>query len=259
MLLCDDTIRISDSEFKCGELTTAFLNYDVGKYKIGVDCLKTAHADKNMMLWAQAAELIWGEVALMPLYSVLAKQESVFSDIQLRGYATPEEHAPGLDCGPDIFSTDEFEQLLSDILFIQKRYAWFLESVFRYGNYKTDYVRWIGEDGMSALVSGRSLGDSPEHDLPSAKIQFEVVTLPSGEVRMYEKLEFHRLLNFIYLDLFRGMLHGHSPRICKNCGRWFFREKNAMFEYCGRNCTRRNEQNLQRCRCAQQLCGQGEK
>jgi hypothetical protein len=43
---------------------------------------------------------------------------------------------------------------------------------------------------------------------------------------------FTRLLDFIYTDLFKGMMYGNIPKRCKLCGRYFLQEKGVGYEYC---------------------------
>ena len=36
-----------------------------------------------------------------------------------------------------------------------------------------------------------------------------------------EKLQFNNLINFLYADFYRGLIHGNCPRRCHNCGKYF--------------------------------------
>ena len=43
---------------------------------------------------------------------------------------------------------------------------------------------------------------------------------------------FDRLLDFVYVELMRGMQKGFVPKRCANCGRWFLQYPGATYAYC---------------------------
>lgn len=64
-----------------------------------------------------------------------------------------------------------------DIRLIQERYGWFLRDMFhRDLSLRTQnrYAVQIEENGLAALVSGRSLGQSLERDTVPSAVQFKV-------------------------------------------------------------------------------------
>lgn len=96
------------------------------------------------------------------------------------------------------------------------------------------YAVQLTENGLDALVSGRSLGRETERDPTHSAVQFEVRnSTADGEPRLFEKLIFTRLSDLIHTELFKALMYGNCPRPCKNCGRWFLKEKTDTYEYCG--------------------------
>ena len=65
-------------------------------------------------------------------------------------------------------------------------------------------------------------------------MQYEIrESVQTGQPQLFEKMVFTRLGDFIYTELFKGMMRGSIPKKCKNCGRWFLRERGFLYEYCG--------------------------
>ena len=66
----------------------------------------------------------------------------------------------------------------------------------------------------------------------------EITTMPNPNDKMQyiiaERMVFHRLGEFLHVDFFRGLMHGHSPRRCKNCGRFFLLTEGYNAVYCNR-------------------------
>ena len=84
---------------------------------------------------------------------------------------------------------------------------------------------------VDALVSGVSLGEDSHVDAPSVNIQYMVHRTEQGN-EVVEKLYFDRILDFVYVELMRGMQKGYVPKRCANCGRWFLQTPGATFAYC---------------------------
>ncbi len=125
-----------------------------------------------------------------------------------------------------------------DVTAIRERYAWFLEDAFppvfekKKGQRKKPLAQRIYERGLDALVSGVSLGKSPEVDAPHVNIQYAVLEIDEAHHELVEKLYFDRLADFVYVELMRGLQRGFVPKRCANCGRWFLQTPGASYNYC---------------------------
>ena len=85
---------------------------------------------------------------------------------------------------------------------------------------------------MEALVSGVSLGEDNQIDAPQVNIQYAVLEPEGCQPELVEKMYFDRLLDFVYVELMRGMQKGFVPKRCANCGRWFLQYPGATYAYC---------------------------
>ncbi len=126
-----------------------------------------------------------------------------------------------------------------DVAPIQERYAWFLDDVFGHaafekkkGQRKIPLAQQIYSQGMDALVGGVSLGKSPEVDAPLVNIQYAVLEVDEEHHELVEKLYFHRLIDFVYVELMKGLQRGFVPKRCANCGRWFLQTPGTSYNYC---------------------------
>lgn len=47
-----------------------------------------------------------------------------------------------------------------------------------------------------------------------------------------ERMQFNNLTSFLYIDFFRGLIHGNCPRRCHNCGKYFLLTAGYNICYC---------------------------
>ena len=168
-------------------------------------------------------------LASLPLYRLYLEDFRVFGDMQIEEFAVGEAQ----DAFAEFVMQEEndlpafMQQQINDIRFIQERYAWFLDGVFadavfekKKGQKKIPLAPMICSRGYEALISGVSLGESPETDAPPVKTQYRI----RGEkekAEIVEKMYFDRLLDFVYVEFMKGLQKGFVPKRCANCGRWF--------------------------------------
>ena len=50
-------------------------------------------------------------------------------------------------------------------------------------------------------------------------IQYAVLAIDEKHYELVEKLYFDRLVDFVYVELMRGLQRGCVPKRCANCGR----------------------------------------
>lgn len=80
---------------------------------------------------------------------------------------------------------------------------------------------------MEAYVSGRSLGSDKNVDAPNVQMQYDVLQTEDGS-EIVEKMYFDRLLDFVYVELLKGLQKGFLSKRCPNCGRWFVQEPTIL-------------------------------
>ncbi|MBM6721522.1 DUF6076 domain-containing protein [Pseudoflavonifractor phocaeensis] len=72
---------------------------------------------------------------------------------------------------------------------------------------------------MDAFVSVVSLGEYILVDAPQVNIQYTVLQQDGQSPELVEKMYLDRLLDFVYVELMRGLQKGYVPKRCANCGR----------------------------------------
>lgn len=122
---------------------------------------------------------------------------------------------------------------------LRERYAWFLSELFmgtpcekKKGQRKIPLAEQIYKSCLDAMVSGVSLGHSPEVDAPQVNIQYAVLEMEDGSHQLVEKMYFDRLGDFVYVELMKGLQKGFVPKQCPNCGRWFLQQPGMTYTYC---------------------------
>ena len=53
-----------------------------------------------------------------------------------------------------------------------------------------------------------------------------------GECEIVEKMYFNGLLDFVYVELMKGLQKEFVPKRCANCRRWFLQTPGATYSYC---------------------------
>ncbi len=86
---------------------------------------------------------------------------------------------------------------------------------------------------MEVYVSGRSLGSDRNMDDPNVQMQYAVLQTEDAP-EIVEKMYFDRLLDFVYVELMKGLQKGFLPKRCPNCGSWFVQEPGMDFNYCAK-------------------------
>ena len=81
-----------------------------------------------------------------------------------------------------------------------------------------------------SVINAFDMQEETEDDLTElAKLQFRFPVRISyegyhnqkGKMVLAEKIHFEDLVNFLYVDFFKGMAAGNIPRQCRNCGKYF--------------------------------------
>lgn len=130
-----------------------------------------------------------------------------------------------------------------DLDFIRERYAGFLDDVFRWaepekkkGQKKLSLAEQISGRGNGALVTGVSLGASEERDAPIVQLQYYMRNAWDYDqpAELVERIFVDRLIDFVYLELMKGIQKGYIPKRCPNCGHWFLQRPGMTYTYCER-------------------------
>lgn len=240
VLFGDDHYWIEDNvtPISYGEILTQILNFDLTPY---ADAMAQYQDGVDRKDWsdAVAAQIkLYDAFCGLPFYNrYFFEKENTLA--MLVAYAGEENRVDALRILlREMRTTKQYSNALEDIRFIQKRYAWFLDKMLdgqdfekKKGQRKISLADQMRAAYVDALVSGVSLGEDSHVDAPSVNIQYMVHRTEQGN-EVVEKLYFDRILDFVYVELMRGMQKGYVPKRCANCGRWFLQTPGATFAYC---------------------------
>lgn len=214
-----------------GTVLTELLNYDASAYIEAVQQFRDAAERKNDEDVIRTLTALRTEFLKLPFYNTY---------METLGWIDMYLVAPQLIDAiyEDIDRLSFFYHAAEDIPLIQKQYAWFIDSALddggqrrKKGQRKLPPAERIRMNLMEAYVSGRSLGSDRNVDAPNVQMQYAVLQTEDGS-EIVEKMYFDRLLDFVYVELMKGLQKGFLPKQCPNCGRWFIQEPGMDFNYC---------------------------
>ena len=224
-------IEENSTEIYYGTVLTEMLNYDAATYIEAVRQFRDAAERKNDEDVFRTLTALKEEFLKLPFYKAYMKSLGVV-DLYL---AMPQYIDSIYE---DIDKLSFFYHAAEDISVIQKQYAWFIDSALddggqrrKKGQRKLPPAERILMNLMEAYVSGRSLGSDKNVDAPNVQMQYAVLQTEDG-AEIVEKMYFDRLLDFVYVELMKGLQKGFLPKQCPNCGRWFVQEPGMDFNYC---------------------------
>ena len=224
-----------------GTVLTEILNLDVTPFQKLLDRLNTAVHEKNYDDAPRAYMDMQKGFGSLPLYRLYLMDFRYFGDMKIEEFVGEEvrEAFAKYVINEEREIPSFMQQQIKDIQLIQERYAWFLDRVFanavfekKKGQRKESLAQLIYSSGYEAFVSGVSLGKDPEVDAPLVRAQYRI----RGErenAEVVEKMYFDRLLDFVYVELMKGLQKGFVPKRCANCGRWFLQMPGMTYAYCG--------------------------
>lgn len=214
-----------------GTVLTELLNYDATAYIETVQQFRDAVEKKNDEDVIRTLTVLKEEFVKLPFYNAYMKSLG-WVDM----YLIAPEYIDTIY--EDIDKLFFFYHTAEDIPLIQKQYAWFIDSALddggqrrKKGQRKLPPAERILMNLMEVYVSGRSLGSDKNVDAPNIQMQYAVLQTEE-ESEIVEKMYFDRLLDFVYVELMKGLQKGFLPKQCPNCGRWFVQEPGMDFNYC---------------------------
>lgn len=199
-----------------GTVLTEILNLDVTPFQKLLDRLNTAVHEKNYDDAPRAYMDMQKGFGSLPLYRLYLMDFRYFGDMKIEEFVGEEvrEAFAKYVINEEREIPSFMQQQIEDIQLIQERYAWFLDRVFanavfekKKGQRKESLAQLIYSSGYEAFVSGVSLGKDPEVDAPLVRAQYRI----RGErenAEVVEKMYFDRLLDFVYVELMKGLPEG---------------------------------------------------
>ena len=226
-----------------GETLTELLNYDATPYEHTLSVLEQTIEEKDARSAPRAFMDAVRDLSSLPYFRLFLSDLRQFNEMPVEHFVVGEARTA---FEAYIFSEGKrdaayMREQADAVRFIQERYSWFLTEAFqrtsfekKKGQRKRPLAQQIYENCSDAFVSGVSLGQSPKVDAPQVSIQYAVLEIDENHHELVEKLYFDRLVDFVYVELMRGLQRGFIPKRCANCGRWFLQTPGASYNYCDR-------------------------
>lgn len=235
VLLSDTNVLLEKTEVRFGEVTTELLNYDIKEYQKKADLLLQAYHEEKEEDYQKVRKELDRIISTMPFFSCFT--QSPGSSLNLFTLLDDEPPFPHLE---------GYLQILEDLKTIQTEYVAFIQRL-HYKEYRNTqcenyYAVQIQYNGLSHGTRNKSLSNKID-PLKNLEVQYEIRTPDKEPVldpfteedeaffTLYEKLYVSSLLDFVYIDFFRGLQKKSCPKQCGNCKAWFLQETGVQYEY----------------------------
>ena len=203
-----------------GTVLTELMDCDISGYKKSLSRLRETDPGKNdhIKLLNQAKR----ELSRLPFYRYYLRDRNSFS-------GDPE--------------ADFYFRIEEDLELIRNRYRWFLEEIQKKaepekkkGSKKLTPAELVYQGGVEPFVTGVSLGQSSEPDPPPVQVQYVMRNAMDSKLstELVERMYFDRLVDFVYVEMMKGIQKGFLSKKCPNCGKWFLQEPGTTYSYCAR-------------------------
>ena len=234
-MFSDGKVIIGEETFPIGEMLVRLLNYDAAEVFSAVDEFINVCGSDNMFLAKEKLITANRIIFSMPPYSYvrhLAEKawfgEQEFADGFISYFPVFANEREYIDPGMLNDCVRMYSRLKEDIVIFKNRYANLLNEIYRsLGEGSETYPTAIEAACMQPFLTGASLGERMEHDPARSDVSY---SLRDGI--LYEDITFSGLLDFLYVDFFKGIMAKHLPKRCRLCSRWFLQEEGFSFEYC---------------------------
>ncbi|MBR1495365.1 MAG: hypothetical protein IJ601_10015 [Acidaminococcaceae bacterium] len=230
-------------KYPYGTILTELLDYDAGQYHRRAEALRTAMAAGKLSAVAQRYRALGKAFKQLPLYNRVLVRTGLDSIV-----SQEEQNISDKVLGEQVLSgkqpTERYFWADDDLRQIETVYKPFLLRLFdgvvsekKKGQRKISLAQQLLNHGLEAYVSGVSLGTGEGVDPAPTNVQYAV--LETGErgnttAELVEKMYFDRLIDFVYVELMKGLQKGFVPKLCPNCGKWFLQQPGMTYSYCDR-------------------------
>ena len=231
----------NESPIPYGAILTEILKLDIAAFQKTLDRLEQVVEAKDYTAAPRAYMDVLNTLGSLPLYRLYLEDFRAFGEWQVEGFVVGEARDAFAEfvIEEDRKLSTFVQQTFDDIRFIQRRYAWFLDSMAKdkqfekkKGQRKESLAEQITAHLLDTFVSGISLGEDSNVDAPNVKTQYAVRSSGKRGPELVEKMYFDRLIDFIYVEFMKGLQKGFVPKRCVNCNRWFLQEPGATYSYC---------------------------
>lgn len=206
----NDYVQIEDQCYQHNEILTELLNYDFSAFYTLFEGLKSNHLHLNTVLYEKTLTATNKNLSGNPIFKKLGMNTFL------------KNSKPNFEFYQDLFES---------IKLIQDTYKHFCDALYIHKKSlagEVDKRRYINLEAFAN--SSIFTGDS---DSSTAVTCFEVKrSFKTKSRQLFEKVTFTRLIDFIYVDFYKGIMRDFSPKKCKLCGKYFLQDNGHIFEYC---------------------------
>ena len=232
-------IEDQDTPIQYGEILSEILNFDAKAFADAVAYWQKCEDESDWENLNAARDAVYNEFEKLPFYNRCSRKpfREELETIKIDRGNGSSQWLIKRDTG-DLKRWRQFANALSDLQYIQNRYAWFLDALLsnqefekKKGQKKLSLAGLLKSASLEGKVENAWLGGRRSAAIPRESIRYMFYETAQGP-ELVECLTFDRLLHFAYIELMRGIQKGNIPKRCANCGRWFLQTPGATYAYC---------------------------
>ena len=232
-------IEDQETPIQYGEILSEILNFDTKPFSDAVAYWQKCEDESDWENLNAARDAVYGEFEKLPFYNRCSRKpvREELETIKIDRGNGSSQWLIKRDTG-DLKRWRQFANALSDLQYIQNRYAWFLDALLsnqefekKKGQKKMSLADLLKSASLEGKVENAWLGGRRSAAIPRESIRYMFYETSQGP-ELVECLTFDRLLHFAYIELMRGIQKGNIPKRCANCGRWFLQTPGATYAYC---------------------------
>ena len=235
------SVEICGASYPLGSVVTEFLNYDETEYVMVIDKLEECfkkNDEENFLNYIKKANEI---IKQMSMFQQNLKETIFFEPPLNKKTKFPQEDKKYvIEYNKPIMekAITKYLNLKNDLLYIKKVYIHLLEEMEKEMQTVTaseKYEKAIQVPLLAEYLKGNSLESVTNNNSAKSYTKFLVrKSLSTGELEIFERRIFNRLLDFIYIEFCKALMQLNMPKKCKNCGMYFLLENGFKNEYCTR-------------------------
>ncbi len=237
----DKTVEIYETSYPIGGVITEFLNYDETEYFLVSNELEKCYENDDEIGFLNNFEILNRLAKKMPMYKQRLKNTVILEpSVNIKSEFPQIDEKAVIDYNKPIMkkAMEKYLNLRDDLLSIKKVYVHLLEEMEKEMQAVTasqKYEKAIQIPLLAEYLQGDGLEAPYRDNSPKSHTKFLIrKSLVTGELEVFERRIFNRLLDFIYIEFCKALMQMNMPKKCKNCGMYFLLENGFKNEYCTR-------------------------
>ena len=230
----EDVVIYAEKKYPVGTLAAMALNIPktvVDALALQGNLLRSVPDDARAAAFGEAEKVIRGMIRMISAFPPF----HVFSESDWMGRCfSPEVFPEWQKCAASPSAMTENVRFLIGIISL---FSGFGQSLASFHAAALPFAENMDKPGSPRTPIGyaeafqKQLKDSENTAVPCSKLNLRYEVSADGS--FVRRLRFSNIGDLLLCDFFEGLSHGHAPKKCRYCGRWFLTVNARHTKYCG--------------------------